>query len=468
MPAATLTSVLRMELYPTDHIFMGGIGGVSMSGLARALLAQGYRVSGSDSAESETTAALRAAGATIPGPQSPDNLADATVYVYSTAITEGNPERMAAEARGLRLYHRSELLAYLTRGKQGIAVSGTHGKSTTTGMLAHVLLELGTDPTVFLGGDHPALDGGNVHIGNGPFVVFEACESDGTFVQYVGCSQVITNVEADHLDQHKTLEGVIAAFEAFARVSDPEGCIVYNADDPLATRVSASSPARRIGFSLKGPADIYATGIIHAERHTTFTCHARDHEPCTVNLSVVGDHNVADALAALGCVAGAGLDLASACAALSSFTSVGRRFEEILRTEDLWIVDDYAHHPTELRATLAAARAQHSGRIVAIFQPHLRSRTRDFLSDFGRAFHDADVVVLTDVYHPRDDGTAGFDIALLEEQVRANEPDKQIVLVPDKARIAAEVAPWLAPGDLVLTLGAGDIFRVAHELAALV
>jgi UDP-N-acetylmuramate--alanine ligase len=457
-----------MQLQQTDHVFLSGIGGVSMSGLAHALLDRGYRVSGSDANESQALEKLRAAGARVFTPQSPGNLGDANVFVWTTAITADNPERVAAAERGLRMHHRSELLALMTAGKQGIAVTGTHGKSTTTAMVAHILIQLGADPTVFLGGDHPGLEGGNYRLGAGPHVVFEACESDGSFVQYTGCSQVLTSVEADHLDQHGDLAGVVAAFEAFARVADPAGYLVYNADEALVTRVAGQSPARPISYSLEGPADLCTRDLVTGSDSSAFVLHAAGHEPLPVQMQVGGGHNVRDALAALGCALGSGLDLPAACQALASFTSVGRRFEQVALAGGIRVVDDYAHHPTEIRATLAAARAQHPGRIVALFQPHLRSRTRDLLGEFAGAFEDADIVVLTDVYQPREDGTESFDIADLERRVSAHEPGKRVELIRDKTQLATSVRPWLARGDLVLTLGAGDLNRVARELTELI
>jgi UDP-N-acetylmuramate--alanine ligase len=286
-------------------------------------------------------------------------------------------------------------------------------------------------------------------------------------VAYTGCSQVITSVEADHLDRHGDLAGVVRAFEAFARAADPAGYLVYNTDEALAAQVAEQSPARRLSYSLEGPADLRISDLATDSDSSDFVLHAAGHAPLPVHMQVGGDHNVMDALAALGCILGSGLDLPAACQALASFTSVGRRFEQVAVGNGIRVVDDYAHHPTEIRATLAAARAQHPGRIVALFQPHLRSRTRDLLAGFAGAFEDADVVVLTDIYQPREDGTESFDVAELEGRVRAHDPGKRLELIRDKARLATTVRPWLAPGDLVLTLGAGDLNCVARELAEL-
>lgn len=442
---------------------MAGIGGVSMSGLARALLDLGYAVTGSDMAESPTLQRLRAAGAQVHVGHAAENLAGADLVVRSTAVLDSNPELVAARQAGLPVHHRSELLAWMCRGKHAVAVTGTHGKSTTTAMTATVFMAAGKDPTVFVGAESPLL-GGNYRLGRGDCIIFEACESDGSFLNYHGCSQVITSVEADHLDQHRDMNGVMEAFRGFARIADPQGYVVYNGTSPRVVEVVADTPARRIPFGAPGDTGLWAREPRIVGDGCEFALMWGEQLLGAVRLPVIGQHNVMNALAALGCALGSGLDMEAACEALADYQPIGRRFEELGRRNGVWVVDDYAHHPTAIRATLAAARCIHPGRIVAVFQPHLRSRTRDLLSEFGVAFHEADVVILTDIYQPREDGLGDFDVTSLVEAVRANEPGKCVELVRDKSQIAAYLRPRLQEGDLVLTIGAGDVWKVGKEL----
>ena len=455
-----------MELAPRQHVFFAGIGGVSMSGLAHALVELGFTVSGSDIAEGETVRELSRVGVTVHIGHAAENIEGADAVVRTTAVPESNPEIVAAKAAGLPVYHRSELLAWMSRDKRAIAVTGTHGKSTITAMAGTIFVEAGLDPTVFVGAESPLL-GGNYRLGAGGHVIFEACESDESFLNYTGTSQVITSCEADHLDHYGSLEGLLEAFRQFAAIADPEGFVVYNADRPSARSVVASSPARKIGYGLDGGAELSARSIRSCAGGCEFELWHNAHAVCSVRLQAIGEHNVRNALAALGCALGSGLDLPEACKALARYRPIGRRFEEVGCPKGVRVVDDYAHHPTEIRATLAAARAAHDGRLIAVFQPHLRSRTRDLLGDFGKAFREADLVILTDIYQPREDGLDEFDVSELLREIRGNEHDKPVELIRDMSAIAGELLPKLAAGDMVLTIGAGDIWKVSRELAGL-
>lgn len=455
-----------MELRLGDHVFFCGIGGVGMSGLAHALLEQGFRVSGSDTAGGPTVDRLRAAGVTIFDHHSAGNLVAVDKVVRTTAVPDTNPEIMAARAAGLPVYHRSELLAWTCRGKQAVAITGTHGKSTTTMMAATIFLAAGQDPTVFVGADSPLL-GANYHLGRGEHVIFEACESDRSFLNYVGASQVITSLEADHLDNYGSLDCLLATFAQFARLADPAGFLVYWGDSEAVRDVAAVSPARPISYGLGPGNDFRAGDILTSVRGTDFRVWVRGDPQAAVHLPTLGEHNALNALAALACATAFGVDFGVASEALAHYQPLGRRFEEVARAGGVRIVDDYAHHPTEIRATLASARAGHQGRIIAIFQPHLRSRTRDLLADFARAFGDADAVILTDIYQPREDGLAEFDAERLLEAVRRHADGKPVELIRDKEAVAGELAPRLRRGDLVLALGAGDVPRVSRQLAEL-
>ena len=452
-----------MELMHQQHVFFAGIGGISMSGLAHALLDAGFSVSGSDIAEGDTVRRLRETGARITIGHEAANIAGADVIVRTTAVPDDSPEIVAATAAGLPVYHRSELLAWMCRGKRAIAVAGTHGKSTTTAMLGTMLMGMGVDPTVFVGAELPNING-NYRIGQGEHIVFEACESDGSFLNYKGCSEVITSCEPDHLDQHKTFEHVKASFGQFAGISDPEGFIVYRADCPVVCGIAEGGPGRKVSFSLTAQSDISARDVRILPDGSEFGLTVGGELVCGVRVNAVGEHNVLNALAAFGAIHGSGLDVRSAAQALGSYAPIGRRFEQVGQVGGARVIDDYAHHPTEIRATLRAARQTHPGRIIAVFQPHLASRTRDLLAEFGSAFAQADVVVLTSVYQPRRDGVDEFDMTRLVEEIQGNEPGKPVELVGDMWQIPAHLAPRLKAGDLVLTIGAGDINKVAHEL----
>jgi UDP-N-acetylmuramate--alanine ligase len=436
-----------------------------MSGLAAALLVAGFRVSGSDQADGPAIRRLRAHGATVHIGHDARNIEGADVVVRTTAVPENNPEIVAAREQGIPVYHRSELLAWMCRGKRGLAVSGTHGKSSTTAMVATIFLHCGLDPSVFVGAESRTL-GGNFRVGSGEWIVFEACESDGTFVNYVGTSQVLTSIEPDHLDQHGSFEGVVESFRRFVAVGDPAGFIVYCADSDLVRDVAGTSAARKISYGLKPGADLTGRDVQLAPSASKFTLWLGDRPVAQVSLPAVGTHMVSNAVAALACAWAAGLNLQDAARALASYVPVARRFEPLGEGRGVRVVDDYAHHPTEIVATLQTSRWVHPGRIIAIFQPHLRSRTRDLLDGFARAFVDADRVILTEIYQPREDGVDEFDVAELAKRVQATSPGQRVDLIRDKSQIVPTLLPELQPGDLVLTLGAGDIYKVGQELVA--
>lgn len=454
-----------MDLRPGQHVFFAGIGGCSMSGLAHALLVAGYPVCGSDQSDSPTVERLRAAGATVHIGHHAHNIEGADLVVRTTAVPDDKPEIVAAREHGLPVYHRSELLAWMYQGKRGLAVSGTHGKSSTTAMVATVFLRCGLDPSVFVGAESPTL-GGNFRVGSGEWVVFEACESDGTFTNYVGTSQVLTSIEPDHLDQHRTFEGLLTAFRRFVAVGDPQGFIVYCADSDVVSEVATTSPAWKVSYGLAARADLTGRDLELSPSGSAFNLCLHGEPVAQVNIPVIGRHMVSNAVAALACAWAAGLNLTEAAAALADYQPVGRRFELLGEGRGVRVVDDYAHHPTEILATLRAARAVHPGRVIAVFQPHLRSRTRDLLDGFAEAFVDADRVILTEIYQPRDDGLEEFDVAELAKRVQAASPSQPVELIRDKSQIVGALLPDLQPGDMVLTLGAGDIYKVGLQLVA--
>lgn len=464
VPSPVLTTAPAETLRGYRHIHFIGIGGVSMSALASTLAGWGLRVSGSDRGDSPTLAQLRAQGIATAFPQSGDNLGDADLVVYTTAIRDDNPELLAARARGVELWHRSKMLAALLAGKRRIAIAGTHGKSSTTSMVATVLAYLGQDPTLFVGGISRNF-GSNYHLGEGPYAVFEACESDGSFLAYGGCSQVLTSAEADHLDEHGTYENLLEAFRRFAASADPEGFVAHAHQPPLIGEIAACSPARRVSYGLDPAADYSAAEVEPEDGRVRFVPVVRGRRLPRALLPVIGDFNVRNALAALAVATELGLDPEGAAEGLATYRGVERRFERLGVVEGYEIIDDYAHHPTEIRATLEAARKHYSRRLIAIFQPHLYSRTRDLLDEFGAAFADADVVVIADIYAAREQPPGDISSEDLYRLVREHNPGKLVTYLPSFAAIVDFVKQTAQPGDMVLTIGAGDIRQVGETLA---
>ena len=436
-----------------------------MSALAATLRGWGLRVSGSDRADSPLLAQLRASGVETSFPQAAANLGDADLVVYTTAILPDNPELVAAQSRGIELWHRSKMLAALLSAKRRIAIAGTHGKSSTTSMVATVLAHLGQDPTLFVGGISGNFHS-NYHLGEGPCAVFEACESDGSFLAYGGCSQVITSAESDHLDQHGTYENLLTAFKQFAASADPEGFVAYAFRPPLIAEIAACSPARQVSYGLDAAADYSAADIAPEDGSMVFTPVIRGQRLRPARLPVIGDHNVRNALAALAVATELGLDPQGAAEALAYYRGVQRRFERLGYCQGFEVVDDYAHHPTEIRATLAAARKHYDRRLIAIFQPHLYSRTRDLLDDFGAAFADADVVIIADIYAAREAPADDISSEDLYRLVCERNPGKRVAYFPTFEEIAQFVRATARPGDMVLTIGAGDIREVGEALVS--
>lgn len=455
----------RLSLRQDQHIHLMGIGGVGMSGLAGILAERGFTVTGSDSSESARVAELRELGVRVHVPQVAGGADDADVVVVSTAIPEHNPELADARDRGLPLYHRSELLAAIIDGMDKIAVSGTHGKTTTTSMLATILLEAGRDPLVLVGGDAANI-GTNYHAGLEDLAVFEACESDATFLRYGPCSEIITNIEADHLDQHGTVEAVCAAFARFIDLVPEDGFLAWGADcEPLA-KLARRCAGRTIPCGLSEHAVFRADSIDPGPFGVSFRLLVAGDVVGEARLQVPGEHNVLNALCAVAAASEAGVEPAEALAGLEAFRGVGRRFELICELDGALVVDDYAHHPTEVAATLAAARrGWPERRIVAVFQPHLYSRTRDFMQQFAEALATADEVIVAGIYGAREEPIEGVDAADLAARVREIAADLPMEYVAQRADVTDVVRRIARPEDLILTIGAGDIRRVAEELA---
>lgn len=448
----------------TGTIYFVGIGGAGMSALAQVLAEQGRAVAGADPGIApRVRERLENAGAIVFTDHAALHLGeDAAVVIVSDAVPASNPEVAAARERGLPILRRPELLGLLLNQKRGIAIAGTHGKTTTTGMVSQILLAAHADPTIFLGGDLPAI-AGNARSGRSDIVLAEACEAYDGFLYMRPEIAVVLNVEADHLDYHGTEAAVIASFEQFIGQIKPGGTAVVCADDDkaLALLHAGHDGLAVLTYGIDGEdADVVAEHL-SIDRNPTFTLARWDEPLGRVTLRVPGEHNVRNALAAASVGLALGIAPGTIIAGLEAFTGTGRRFETIGETHGVRIIDDYAHHPTEIRATLAAARAAYPNqRIIAVFQPHLPSRTRDQMAEFADALAAADVVFLTDIYLAREQPIDGVSSAILAQRI----PAKSVVYIPEKNDLPERLAATVRPGDLVLTLGAGDIRAAATGL----
>src|SRR5579862_9256694 len=416
------------------HVHFIGIAGVGMSGLAQVLLSRGDRVTGSDPSANEATERLIAGGATIYRQQVAENITGQhrpDLVVVTAAVHEDNPELVSARAAGIPVVSRAKFLGTLMAESRGprIAVSGTHGKTTTTAMVAEVLLAAGMDPTVLVGGEYAPI-GGNVRIGQGGALLTEACEAYDSFLSLRPDIAVITNVEADHLDHYGTEQRVLDAFVAFARQTSADGCVVWCAEDAGASNAApqlsrSTEPRARLvayGFEPCGDACVWAEAVEHAGRTTSFTVHRRNGSENAalgeVTLHAPGMHNVLNALAAVTVGLEVRASFAQIAEGLAAFQGTGRRFQVHGEAEGVLVIDDYAHHPTEIRATISATRDAYPGRrLLAVFQPHLYSRTRDFMDGFAQALSLADAVVVTDIYAAREQPIPGVSVPELVKRI---------------------------------------------------
>jgi UDP-N-acetylmuramate--alanine ligase len=440
-----------------------GIGGAGMSGIARILLARGVRVSGSDRRDTPTLLALRALGARVEVGHDPAHLGTADTVVVSTAIRADNPELSTARARGLRVLPRAVALAAVMAGRRSIAVAGTHGKTSTTSMLTVAVQACGVDPSFAIGGDLNE-SGSNAHAGTGDVFVAEADESDRSFLLLSPFGAIVTNVEADHLDNYGDLAAVEAAFDRFLETVHPDGFVVVCADDPGAARLSTlTTPARLRTYGRSPGADLRLVDLEVAQEGTSYTAILGGHDLGRVRIQVPGEHMALNSAAALLAGLELGLPVAELIEGLARFGGVHRRFELKGSVGGVRVYDDYAHHPTEVTAQLRAARAvAGSGRLVVVFQPHLYSRTREFAQGFGEALGLADEVVVMEVYGAREDPVPGVTGAMVADAVPL--PGDRVLFEPSWSAAAPALAARARPGDLVLTMGAGDVSMVGPEV----
>ncbi len=432
-----------------------------MSGLAEILKQQGFEVSGSDKQRSELTRHLESLGIKVFYEHKAEHV-EADLVVYTSAVHDDNPELTEALRRGIPCVKRAEMLGELLRRKKVIAVSGTHGKTTATAMISTLLDAAGLNPTLFVGGIVHRF-GTNARYTDGDWAVVEADEFDRSFLHLHPQVAVINNLEADHLDCYAGLEDIEDAFVHFANQTSVFGSVHVNADDVHIRSMQPGIRRRVRSFGFVEHADLRATDVVQTERHLTFKVLQVERELGTVDLPLSGRHNVKNALAALSVGMELDVPFPTLVSALAEFRGTGRRFEVLGSVGDVMVVDDYAHHPTEIRATLNGAREGWPGRrIVAVFQPHLYSRTRDFFEPFAQAFYDADVVVLTEIYSAREQPLPGITGEALFERIKTEHG--HVVFVPELNMLPARLNALVRPGDLLITLGAGDITTVGRML----
>lgn len=456
------------------HYHFLGIGGIGMSGLAQVLHRMGFHVSGSDSQDSAALRQLASSGIPVAVGHSAESLAGAHAVVYSTAISPGHPIWAAVEARGLQRFHRAQLLGSLSRERRTVAVSGTHGKTTTSACLAWVMDRAGCDPTALVGGYVPQLGGSNYRLGAGPWLVLEADESDGSFMHLAPDAIAITNIEDDHLDHHGTAENLMTSFREFVDLLPADGLLVYCSDDAPAAEVASGHAGQRIGYGLHPDADVRVEPLVDEPALTPkgpqptpgrgraaqrIALHWKE-ERHELDLNIPGVHNALNLAGVFALTLGLDLDRATVLDGLQSYTGVARRQQLIGELPGLRIYDDYAHHPTEIRATLAAFQALHGEPITVVFQPHLYSRTARLATEFADALRPAERIFVTDVYGAREAPQPGISGKLILDSLTGH-PNAHYV--PTWTAAGEELARN-PPRGILLTMGAGDITELGPWL----
>jgi UDP-N-acetylmuramate--alanine ligase len=440
-----------------------GIGGIGMSGIAEVLLNLGYRVSGTDLKESDTTRRLVELGAVVRYGHDPSHLGQADVVVISSAVKSTNPEVAEARARQIPVIPRAEMLAELMRMKYGIAVAGSHGKTTTTSLVATVLRHAGLDPTAVIGGKLPSL-GSNARLGQGEYLVAEADESDGSFMKLAPTVAVVTNIDPEHLDHYGTLDQLKRTFVDFINKVPFYGLAVLCLDHEHVQAILPQVEKRHVTYGFQPHADFRAIDVTFDGLRSRFTAVARGKTLGPVELAMPGRHNVLNSLSVLAVADFLGVSFDMYRAALASFQGVGRRFTVRGEAGGVMVVDDYGHHPAEVRATLAGARSGfRERRVVVAFQPHRYTRTRDLMGEFARAFNEAEIVAVCDVYAAGEEPIPGIHSARLVDEMRSC-GHKGALHVAKRADIAGKLGPMLRDGDIFITLGAGDVWMVGEEI----
>lgn len=452
-----------MVLKQGDKLYFIGIGGARLSALAKIYKEKGYAIYGSDRFQTKNTIELEKLGIAIDYGHDPSRIGDwIDLVIYTNAVGEDNPQLLAAKERGIPILEGAELLGRLMREKDyGIAVAGTHGKTTTTAMISSILIKAGKDPTVVIGGDMMELPG-NHRSGESPFMVVEACEFRRSFLQLSPKVSVITNVDWDHPDCFPTAGDVVQTFQKFIALLPEDGKLILWRDDPHFTELAAASPVPVISYGLTPEADWYVPSFTPSIRlGVEGDLYYHGSLQGQLKLEVPGRHNLLNALAAIATVTAAGLSVSEGIDYISQFHGVKRRFQIKGEKGGVLVVDDYAHHPSAITTTLQTARTHFNGRIWCVFQPHLFSRTRHLMPEFAKAFNSCDVVVLADIFAAREKDPGDISSAVLAGEISKYHQD--VRYLGDMAKIKEHLLGQTQPGDLIITMGAGDIWRVGEE-----
>lgn len=449
------------EIKANGHIHFIGIGGISMSGLAHICIDRGYNVSGSDMNESHITRLLESIGAKIYKGHGADNVSGADLVVYTAAINPANPELMEANKRGIKAIERSVFLGALMRDYGcSICVAGTHGKTTTTSMMSHVLLACELDPTIMIGGELDKI-GGNMRVGGDKYFLTEACEYHRSFLEFFPNVSIITNVEADHLDYFKDLDDIKDAFRNFAEIAGENGYVVVCGDDKDALECTDTTKSQILTYGMDDSNIFCPKNLVYNDGCGEFDAEF-DGSLIHVRLNVPGSHNVLNALACFATGYALSLDGEKIAAGLEEFTLVHRRFEKKGEAGGAMIIDDYAHHPTEINCTLKTAKQMCKGKVYVVFQPHTYTRTKLLIDEFETAFDSADEIIVTDIYAAREKDTGLIHARDLAERLKKH--GKSVRYISEFEDIAAMAKDTLTEGDIFITMGAGSVYKIGDMI----
>ena len=443
------------------QIHFVGIGGIGMSGIAEVLLNLGYAITGSDVSLSDITQRLTSLGAVIFSGHQASHLRDADVVVTSTAVKDDNPEVLEAHRRNIPVIPRAEMLAELLKMKFSVAVSGSHGKTTTTSMVSTVLAYGGLDPTMVIGGKLASI-GSNAKIGDGEIIVAEADESDGSFLKLNPCLAVITNIDREHLDYYRDIEEIKAAFLKFANIVPFYGSTILCLDNEHVREILPQIKRKVITYGLTSPADYQATEMVLAGPLSKFSVSCRGERLGEVTLKVPGRFNIANALATIAVARELDMPFDAIRKGLEAFVGVHRRLEIKGKVNGVTVVDDYGHHPTEIRETLAAARQVWKDRIIVVFQPHRYTRTQKLFNEFLTAFPDADYLIVTDIYAASEKPIEGVSAASLCEGIRAH-GHQGVIYLSGFDDMTDHLLAMAKPSDVIITQGAGSVWKIGEE-----
>ena len=465
-----MESTFSLDAVDRDRpVHMVGIGGAGMSAIATVLLQMGFPVEGSDIKESQNIKRLRERGAVVGIGHRADNLGTASVFVRSSAISDRNPELGEAVRKHIQVIGRAEMLAAIMSRRKGIAVAGTHGKTTTSSLVAQMLIGCGADPSFLIGGELNET-GGNAHYGSGEYLVAEADESDGSLLYLRPEVVILTNVDADHLDYFRDIEHTASVFLEFLQLLPPEGFAVVCGDDALARGTGASfrdSGGTLLTYGSGRDNDYRITDVAVTQEGTVFEAFGADERLGRVRVGIPGLHNAYNAMAALAVGHRLGFPMEAVIEGIGRFQGVRRRFETVGECRGIKVVDDYAHHPTEAKAVMELAASLGASRVVVVFQPHRYTRTKMLADEFGSSFKGADLVVVTDIYGAGEEPEPGVTGRLVAESIAARLGESRVSYEPSRAVLARSVVPLLREGDLVITMGAGDVTQCAREILEL-